>query len=67
MFSVCSRSSDIAANEINCTTSASMDGISSVSVVVYVDNAEVDSSSVSFMFRNDPNFTAVNPMRTIPA
>ena len=60
MFSVCSPS-DIAANEINCTTSTSMDGISSVSVVVHIDNAMVNSSSVSFMFKNDPNFTAVNP------
>lgn len=59
--------SDIVANEINCTTSASMAGISSTSVVVYIDNAVVNSTSVNFTFTNDPNFTAVDPMRTIPA
>ena len=52
--------------QINCTLSAqNMTGV--VMVTVYIDNEVTINNAVTFEYTNNPNYTLVSPVRTIPA
>ena len=52
--------------QVNCTSSAqNMTGV--VMVTVYIDNEVTINNAVTFEYTNNPNYTLVSPVRTIPA
>ena len=48
-------------------TSGNASGNAGGPVVVFVDNAVIDTTGVEFEFRGDPVYTGVNPRKVIPA
>ena len=52
--------------QVNCTSSAQ--NVTGVGVVtVYIDNEVTINNAVTFEYTNNPNYTSVSPVRTIPA
>eukprot|EP00731_Ephydatia_muelleri_P021568 Em0014g159a len=52
--------------QVNCTSSAqNMTGVGTVTV--YIDNEVIINNAVTFEYTNNPNYTSVSPVRTIPA
>ena len=52
--------------QVNCTSSAqNMTGVGVVTV--YIDNEVTINNAVTFEYTNNPNYTSVSPVRTIPA
>ena len=52
--------------QVNCTSSAqNMTGVGVVTV--YIDNEVTINDAVTFEYTNNPNYTSVSPVRTIPA
>ena len=52
--------------QVNCTSSAqNVTGVGMVTV--YIDNEVSTNNAVTFEYTNNPNYTSVSPVRTIPA
>ena len=52
--------------QVNCTSSAqNVTGVGMVTV--YIDNEVTINNAVTFEYTNNPNYTSVSPVRTIPA
>eukprot|EP00731_Ephydatia_muelleri_P021662 Em0014g253a len=52
--------------QVNCTSSAQ--NVTGVGVVtVYIDNEVTINNAVTFEYTNNPNYTSVSPVKTIPA
>ena len=52
--------------QVTCTSSAQ--NVTGVGVVtVYIDNEVTINNAVTFEYTNNPNYTSVSPVKTIPA
>ena len=52
--------------QVTCTSSAQ--NVTSVGLVtVYIDSEVTTNTGVTFEYTNNPNYTSVSPVRTIPA
>ena len=52
--------------QITCTSSA-QNVTGAGTVTVYIDNEVTINNTVTFEYTNNPNYTSVSPVRTIPA
>ena len=52
--------------QVTCTSSAQ--NVTGVGLVtVYIDSEVTNNTGVTFEYTNNPNYTSVSPVRTIPA
>ena len=51
--------------QVHCTSSAQ--NMTGVGVVTDIDNEVTINNAVTFEYTNNPNYTSVSPVRTIPA
>ena len=52
--------------QVTCTSSAQI--VTGVGLVtVYIDSDVITNTGVTFEYTNNPNYTSVSPVRTIPA